>query len=283
VRLNNFYPAHFFTLLLTCVAAQAGATEEAVPYSRYVNQDFPRNLYWGDTHLHTQLSSDAYGFGGELTPEDAYALARENTREALFDAMQCREVYASTGPRMVVRFFGGWTFGDMDHRRPDYAAIGYHYGVPMGGGLSGAPAGGAPKFLVAAFKDPEGANLDRVQIVKGWLDAAGRTHEKVYDVALPDRRDAAQTAEGAHRPKSTVDQANATYTNTVGAVALSTVWTDPQFSPDESAFYYLRVLEIPTPRWTTYDAAFYGTAVPDTVPAEIQERAYTSPIWYTPG
>ena len=208
--------------------------------------------------------------------------ATDNTREALFDAMQRKEVYATTGPRMIVRFFGGWDFqaGDANMRNP--AIIGYSKGVPMGGDLSNAPAGKSPIFLVAALRDPIGANLDRIQIIKGWLDAKGETHEKIYDVVWGgDRKPDPKT--GKLPPVGdTVDVPNATYTNTIGASELIKVWKDPQFDASQRAFYYVRVLEIPTPRWTAYDAKYFGITMPPEVPMKGQERAYTSPIWYTP-
>ncbi len=208
--------------------------------------------------------------------------ARENTREALFDAMQRKETYATTGPRMVVRFFGGWDFETGDARRPNIAEAGYGKGVPMGGDLSAAPAGSAPAFLVGATKDPLGANLDRVQIVKGWRDADGGLHERVFDVALSDGRTMGE--DGTVAPVgSTVDVETASYTNTIGDSDLAVVWRDPDFDAREHAFYYVRVLEIPTPRWPAYDARFFDVQdVPDNVPMVTQERAYTSPIWYTP-
>jgi hypothetical protein len=207
--------------------------------------------------------------------------ATENTREAIFDAMERRETYATTGSRMLVRLFGGFDFveADADTRSP--ALIGYTKGVPMGGDLTAAPQGKAPTFLVAALKDPIGANLDRYQIVKGWLDAAGEVHEKVYDVAVSgDRKPGADGKVPA--VGSTVDVANATWTNTIGAPELVAVWTDPEFDPAQRAFYYGRVLEIPTPRWTAYDAKYFGIKMSPEVVMEMQERAYTSPIWYTP-
>ena len=207
--------------------------------------------------------------------------AHENTRESLFDAMQRREVYATTGPRITVRFFGGWDFDSQDDKRPDFAAIGYEKGTPMGGDLTAAPSGKSPEFLIVAGKDAEGANLDRIQIIKGWLDKDGQTHETVYNVALSDNRKVNPNGK-VKALASTVDVETASYTNSIGEPLLSTVWEDPQFNASERAFYYVRVLEIPTPRWTTYDAAFYGTDLPTGVPSEIQERAYTSPIWYTP-
>ena len=209
--------------------------------------------------------------------------ATENTREALFDAMQRKEVYATTGPRMIVRFFGGWDFQSADANTRNPAVIGYDKGVPMGGDLSNAPAGKSPTFLVAALKDPIGANLDRIQIIKGWLDAKGETHEKIYDVVWGgDRKPDLKT--GKLPPVGdTVDVPNATYTNAIGASELIKVWKDPEFDPAQRAFYYLRVLEIPTPRWTAYDAKYFGITMPPEVPMKGQERAYTSPIWYTPG
>jgi hypothetical protein len=208
--------------------------------------------------------------------------ATENTRESIFDAMQRREVYATTGPRMVVRFFGGFDFDEKDTQNRMPAQIGYAKGVPMGGDLSNAPAGKAPSFLVAALKDPIGANLDRYQIVKGWLDAKGELHEKVYDVAWSGGRKPG--ADGKLPPVgNTVDIPNATWTNTIGAPEVVAVWKDPDFRPEERAFYYGRVLEIPTPRWTAYDAKYFGIKMPPEVPMTTVERAYTSPIWYTPG
>ncbi len=209
--------------------------------------------------------------------------ATENTREALWDAMKRKEVYATTGSRMVVRFFGGWEFtaGDAQSRLP--ADIGYTKGVPMGGDLRDAPAGKAPSFLVAALKDPIGANLDRIQIVKGWLDANGVVQEKVYDVVWGDA-DSRQPGADGKLPSvgSTVDVANAIWTNTIGDPELITVWKDPDFDPKLRAFYYARVIEIPTPRWTAYDAKRFGITLAPEVPMVTQERAYTSPIWYAP-
>ena len=212
--------------------------------------------------------------------------AAENTREAIWDAFARREVYASTGPRIVVRLFGGWSFTADDAARLDLADYGYAHGVPMGGALSAAPqaAGSAPALLIAAARDPQGANLDRVQVVKGWVDAAGDLHEKIHDVAWsdPDRRGIDAGSGRLAGVGSSVLVDKATYTNDIGAAELRTVWIDPDFDPALPAFYYLRVLEIPTPRWTTYDAARFGTELPDEVPRTVQERAYTSPIWYSP-
>ena len=207
--------------------------------------------------------------------------AVDNTREAIFDAMERRETYATTGPRMAVRLFGGYEFAAADATSRHPAVVGYRKGVPMGGDLGPAPQGKAPTFLVAALKDPIGANLDRYQIVKGWLDAKGEVHEKLYDVAWSgDRKPGADGKVPA--VGSTVDVGNATYTNAIGATELIAVWTDPDFDPAQRAFYYGRVIEIPTPRWTAYDVKYFGVQLPDEVPMTTQERAYTSPIWYRP-
>jgi len=208
--------------------------------------------------------------------------ATENTRGAIFDAMLRREVYATTGPRIVVRLFGGWDFTQDDLKSRMPAVVGYQRGVPMGGDLRPQPKGArAPVFMVYALRDPIGANLDRIQIVKGWLDGKGKTHERIYDVAWSDNRQ--PDANGKLPPVgSTVDVATASWTNTIGAAELAAVWTDPDFDPKQKAFYYARVIEIPTPRWTAYDAFRYGVALPKDIPGETQERAYTSPIWYTP-
>jgi hypothetical protein len=210
--------------------------------------------------------------------------ATENTRTALWDAMERRETYATTGTRMIVRFFGGWNFepGDANNRLP--ATIGYSKGVPMGGDLSNAPAGAAPTFLVAALKDPMGANLDRIQIIKGWLDAQGQVQEKVYDVVWGDADKRKAGADGkVPAVGSSVDIENATWTNTIGDPELIMVWKDPNFDPKQKAFYYARVMEIPTPRWTAYDAKRFGIKALPGTRMTIQERGYTSPIWYTPG
>lgn len=207
--------------------------------------------------------------------------ARENTRESLWDAMQRKETYATTGSRMVVRFFGGYDFqpGDANNRLP--AEIGYRRGVPMGGDLHAAPAGKSPTFLVAAMRDPLGANLDRIQIIKGWVDSKGELQEKVYDVVWSGGRK--QDANGkVPSVGSTVDVKNATWTNTIGTPELITVWKDPAFDASQSAFYYARVIEIPSPRWTAYDAKRFGTQPLPGTRMTVTERAYTSPIWYTP-
>jgi hypothetical protein len=207
--------------------------------------------------------------------------ASENTRAAIFDAMERKETYATTGPRMIVRFFGGWDFAPADAQTRLPAGTGYAKGVPMGGDLRKAPAGKSASFLVAAAKDPMSGNLDRIQIVKGWIDARGARQEKVYDVAWSgDRKPGANGKLPA--VGDTVDAANATWTNTIGAPELIAVWKDPDFDSSLRAVYYARVIEIPTPRWTTYDAKYFDVEIPDGVPLATQERAYTSPIWYTP-
>jgi hypothetical protein len=208
--------------------------------------------------------------------------AHENTRESIFAAMKRREVYATTGSRIAVRFFGGWDYDDDEVTRPHYLDAAYGKGVPMGGDLTQAPQDTPPRFIVVASKDPDGANLDRAQIIKGWLDSAGNLHEKVYDVALSDGRTVDPLTGKASAIASTVDVENATYSNSVGAVQLSVVWQDPDFDASERAFYYARVIEIPTPRWTAYDANFFDIDMPAEAPMIQQDRAYTSPIWYTP-
>jgi hypothetical protein len=209
--------------------------------------------------------------------------ATDNTRKALFDAMKRKEVYATTGPRMLVRFWGGWDFIEADATGRLPAAAGYGKGVPMGGDLSAAPDKKSPTFLVAALKDPYGANLDRIQIIKGWFDNEGETREKVYDVVWGDSETRQPGADGKLSPVgNTVDVANASWTNTIGDSELITVWKDPDFDPTLKAFYYARVIEIPTPRWTAYDAKRFSVEMSDEVPMITQERAYTSPIWYTP-
>jgi len=208
--------------------------------------------------------------------------ASENTRKGIFDAMKRKEVYATTGSRMVVRFFGGWDFEERDTQTRLPAKIGYSKGVPMGGDLRGAPAGSAPTFLVAAMKDPLSGNLDRIQVIKGWLDERGKTHEKVYDVVWSGDR---KPARNGKLPVvgNTVDVEHATWSNSIGSPELIAVWRDPDFDRDLRAFYYARVIEIPTPRWTAYEAKRFGVGMPENVPMTTQERAYTSPIWYTPG
>jgi hypothetical protein len=223
-------------------------------------------------------------FGWEQTASGYAGIwAADNTRGAIFDALMRKEVYATTGPRMIVRFFGGFDFKSEDVKTRNPAVVGYAKGVPMGGDISAAPPGRAPTFLVAALKDPIGANLDRIQVVKGWQAADGSLKDKVYDVVWGDADKRRTGADGKVPPVgNTVDIPNATWTNTIGDSELITSWTDPDFDPGLRAFYYARVIEIPTPRWTTYDAKKFGMTMPKEVPMTTQERAYTSPIWYTP-
>jgi hypothetical protein len=267
-----------------------GSTDSHISLSAVEEENFFGKMAAGEPNPkrweHPFIKNPTTGteYAGWETSSSGYAAvwARENTREAIFDAMERRETYATTGTRMLVRFFGGFDFVPADAHTRNPAVAGYTRGVPMGGELHAAPAGKSATFLVAALKDPLGANLDRIQIVKGWLDAKGALHERVFDVAWSgDRKPGAD----GKLPSvgSTVDVANATWTNTIGAPELIAVWSDPAFDAAERAFYYARVIEIPTPRWTAYDAKRFGVAMPPEVPMTITERAYTSPIWYAPG
>ena len=232
-------------------------------------------------HPFTETENGVYQGWQTVASGLAAVWATENTREAIWDAMARKEVYATTGSRLRVRFFGGWdyTADDLNSRQPAFR--GYEKGVPMGGDLRPRSGEAAPTFMVYALRDSIGANLDRIQIVKGWLDDKGNTHEKVYDVAWSDGRtpgkDGVLPAVG-----NTVDVKAANWTNTIGASELGTVWTDPDFDPAQHAFYYARVIEIPTPRWVVYDAFRFGVEIPQEAETVHQERAYTSPIWYSP-
>ena len=208
--------------------------------------------------------------------------ATENTREAIFDAMKRKEAYATTGTRMTVRFFGGWEFDADDANTRFPGTVGYEKGVPMGGDLSKSLRRKSPTFLVAALKDAYSGNLDRIQIIKGWLDTDGKAQEKVYDAVVSDDRKIGADGRCQTPVGSTVDVQNATWTNTIGDPELISVWTDPDFDANQRAFYYARVIEIPTPRWTAYESLRFGVKMSDDVPMTTQERAYTSPIWYTP-
>jgi hypothetical protein len=251
-----------------------GKTTPQEPSPHRLTANFVNNEKSGVRIMDWEVSASGY----------AAVWARKNTRESLFDAMERRETYATTGPRMIVRFFGGWDFEPEDAHNRLPAAIGYAKGVPMGGDLGDAAAGKSPTFLVGALKDPIGANLDRIQIIKGWLDAKGDLQEKVYDVVWGDADKRRPGTDGKLPPVgSTVDVANATWTNTIGDPELITVWEDPDFDTGQRAFYYARVVEIPTPRWTAYDAKRFGTEPLADTRMTLQERAYTSPIWYTPG
>jgi hypothetical protein len=267
----------------------------------------------GSTDAHTGLSAiEEDNFFGKTTPQEpsperltatfvnnaktgvkimdwevgssglAAVWAKDNTRTSLWDAMERRETYATTGTRLAVRFFGSFDFVAADAQSRNPAVVGYGKGVPMGGDLSKAPAGKAPTFLVAAIRDPVGANLDRYQVVKGWLAKDGTLHEKVYDVVWSGDRKPDPTTGKVPPVGNTVDVANATWTNTIGAPELIAVWTDPDFDASAPSFYYGRVLEIPTPRWTAYDAKRFAVQPLPGTRMTLQERAYTSPIWYTP-
>jgi len=250
-----------------------GKTTPQEPSPERLTKTFIKNSKTGVTIMDWEVSASGY----------AAVWATDNTRAALFDAMQRRETYATTGPRMTVRFFGGWDFQPTDARNRMPAGIGYSKGVPMGGDLSDAPAGKAPTFLVAALKDPIGANLDRIQVIKGWLDSKGEVHEQVYDVVWGDADKRKLGTDGKLPPVGdTVDVENATWLNTIGEPELISVWKDSSFDAKQRAFYYARVLEIPTPRWTAYDAKRFGIKPLSGTTMKLQERAYTSPIWYTP-
>ena len=255
---DNFFGKHS--------GAEPNAERIHHPMARVTTDD-------GEIREYTGWSMVASGYQG--------VWATENTREALFDAMMRKETYATTGPRMLVRFFGGWEFNDADAKGRLPANAGYMKGVPMGSDLTAAPEGRSPTFLVAALKDPLSGNLDRIQIVKGWLNEDGDREEKVFDVVWSGPR---QPGADGKLPAvgNTVDVATATWTNTIGSPELITAWTDPDFDPQTPAFYYARVIEIPTPRWTAYEAVRYDIELPDEIPTTTQERAYTSPIWYTP-
>lgn len=250
-----------------------GKTTPQEPSPHRMTKVFFDNPKTGVKVMDWEVSSSGY----------AAIWARENTRASLWDAMQRKETYATTGPRMIVRFFGGFDFEPKDAQTRSPAVVGYTRGVPMGGDLTSAPKGKSPTFLVAALKDPIGANLDRYQIVKGWLDKDGKLNEKIYDVAWSGERKPDPESGKLPAVGNTVDVANATWTNTIGAPELIAVWKDPAFDPKERAFYYGRVIEIPTPRWTAYDAQRFGVKPMDGTRMTVTERAYTSPIWYTPG
>ena len=248
-----------------------GKTTPQEPSAERMTKSFIDNKTTGVTVMDWEVGASGY----------AAVWATENTRSALWDAMQRKETYSTTGSRMIVRFFGGWDFTpeDAGHRLP--ASVGYSKGVPMGADLPEGPPSGSPKFLVAALKDPIGANLDRIQVVKGWLDSKGELHEKVYDVVWSGNRKPGADGK-VPLVGSTVNVDDATWTNTIGATELITVWEDPDFDAGERAFYYARVIEIPTPRWTAYDVVRLGSEPLPGTRMTVTERAYTSPIWYTP-
>jgi hypothetical protein len=236
-----------------------------------------------DKIIQSPLGDELTSWGWEQVAGGLAAVwATENTREAIFEAMERKETYATTGSRMKVRFFGGWDFSQADIEAPRPVKEGYARGVPMGGDLRKAPLGKSPIFLVWALRDPDGANLDRIQIIKGWVDETGKTHERVFDVAVSGDRNIDGNGRCRKIVGNTVDLEEASYTNSIGAPLLATAWEDPDFDPTQRAFYYVRVIEIPTPKWTAYDAKSFGIDLPNGDKGFHQERAYTSPIWYTP-
>jgi hypothetical protein len=267
--------------IVAATDAHTGLTtaEEDNFYGKFVKSE-PRPDRWNDDAL--KQGDRSIKVWEESAVGYTAVWATENSREAIFDALARREAYGSSGPRIGLRFFGGYDFEPSDATDRNVAIVGYGKGVAMGSDLKAAPAGKSPTFLVAALKDPIGANLDRIQIVKGWVDAAGATHEQIHDVVWSDaaRR---KVVKGRLAPVgSTVDVANATYRNTIGEPELVAVWKDPDFKADQRAMYYVRVLEIPTPRWTAYDAKYFKVKMAPEVPMTTQERAWSSPIWYTP-
>ena len=215
----------------------------------------------GDLWKNWQITASGY----------AGVWARDNTREEIFNAFKRKETYATTGPRIAVRFFGGWKFSETDSFDPNFVDLGYNKGVPMGSDLPLRGRNKSPNFIIMAAKDPNGANLERVQVVKGWTNKDGSSSEKVYDVDL-----------SSDAGSNTVDVETATYKNSIGEAQFVSFWSDPDFNPKEQSFYYVRVIEIPTPRWTTYDSVIFGNKLPKFIPSSQQERAYTSPIWYSP-
>jgi hypothetical protein len=309
--------ADFETFQHMLSVAEVEAAGEPDPAADYVRSGLKRGLsvegeleanpykfgLVGSTDSHTGFATAEEGnFGGKVAldsiPENkigevalgiegsdmsasglAAVWAERNDRASIFAAFKRKEVYATTGTRIRVRFFGGWGFEPEDADSFQLARTGYEKGVPMGGDLAHAPTDASPTFLIQAMMDPVGAKLDRMQVVKGWIDALGEQHERVYDVALSDGR---KLEDGVAPPVgNTVDLETGTWTNSIGDAQLATVWTDPDFLSSQRAFYYVRVLEIPTPRHTLLDALALDREI-EGVPETIQERAYTSPIWYTP-
>lgn len=267
-----------------------GASDTHVGLSTHKNDNFFGKFkqYEPSPHRANHVSKENKENGAQLqswqyiTGGLSAVWASANTRAAIFDAMERRETYATTGSKIRVRFFGGFEFSRDDVLRRDLAQVGYSKGVPMGGDLNAAPDGKAPSFLVYALRDPIGANLDRVQIVKGWLDQQGKANERVYDVAVSGGREINTRGRCPTPVGDTVNLRIPSWTNTIGAAELGDIWTDPDFDPSQKAFYYARVIEIPTPRWTAYDRVKFNLQLPPSVPLKGQERAYTSPIWYSP-
>jgi hypothetical protein len=232
---------------------------------------------WADARK--SVSANLYeNGGGNLTG----VWAEHNTREAIYDAFRRKETFATSGTRLKVRFFGGWDFPAAKFSDANWVHDAYAAGAPMGGDLPTKPEkAAAPRFIAWGVKDPNGANLDRLQVVKIWLQD-GKHVERIYELALSNGRKIDPRTGKAPAVGNTVDLKGATYRNTIGATELSAVWQDPQFDPRVPAAYYLRLLEIPTPRWSTIVSVKRGEALPPDVPATIQERAWSSPIWYVP-
>jgi hypothetical protein len=244
----------------------------------------PKPERWKEPFIRSPVDPKLNTYMWEMAPGGLGGVwARENTREAIFDAIERRETYCTTGTRPIVRVFGGWDFTAKDLANPDPVWVkgGYARGVPMGGDLPSSPKGKAPTFMVKALADSQGAYLDRLQIIKGWLDGKGETHEKIIDVAWSGDRKPDPTTGQVPPVGSTVDLKTATYNNTIGAPVLTGFWQDPEFDSAQHAFYYVRVIEIPTPRWTAYDVVRFGVKMDSQVPMIVANRAYTSPIWYT--
>jgi hypothetical protein len=276
-------PFKFGMIGSTDAHTSLATTREENYYGKFAQTE-PRPDRYKHIFMKSPLDPDVQVSSAEEVASGLAAVwARENTREALWDAMKRKEVYATSGTRILVRVFAGWDFKADEVERPDFAEQGYARGVPMGGDLNNAPDGKAPSFMIRALRDPDGANLDRVQIIKGWLDGNGKTQEKIYDVAVSDGRKIGADGRCKTPVGNTVDVPDASFTNSIGDALFMSYWVDPDFDPKENAFYYVRVIEIPTPRWTAYDAKHFGVKMPDDVPMIVQDRAYTSPIWYTPG
>lgn len=247
--------------------------------------DEPKPDRWKEYFLKSPLSPKLDTFMWEMAPGGLTGVwARENTRESIWNGLYNREIYATSGTRITVRNFAGWNFkaDDIKQSDPIWVKQGYEKGVPMGGNLSNPPKGSSPTLMIKASADPDGAYLDRIQVVKGWVDKQGASHEKVFDVAWSGNRVRDPKTGLVPSVGSTVDLKNATWTNTIGAAVLNGFWQDPVFNPDEYAFYYVRVIEIPTVRWTDYDVKRFGIKMADQIPMTVVNRAYTSPIWYSP-
>jgi Protein of unknown function (DUF3604) len=261
------------------------STTRAENYFGVGTIDEPKPERWKEFFLKSPLYSKLDTYMWEMAPGGLGGVwARENTREAIWDAIYRREVYCTSGTRPTVRVFSGWDFTakDLGDPEPVWVEQGYARGVPMGGDLTNPPKGKAPTFTIKAVCDPDGAYLDRVQIIKGWLDGQGVSQEKVIDVAWSGDRKADPKTGQVPTVGSTVDVKNATWTNTIGAPLLTGFWQDPDFDSTRHAFYYVRVIEIPTPRWTAYDCKRFGIKMDEQVPMTVTNRAYTSPIWYGP-